>query len=65
MIMSKATFVKTNERELSVNELDQASGGAKGFHYVEMNGDTWAANGNGAPVQVTHNYTGILGWLLN
>lgn len=61
--MSKTASVETSERELNTNELDQASGGK--FHYVEMNGETWAVNGNGKPVQVTHTWSGPLGWLLN
>ena len=50
-------------RELNLGELDAATGGK--FGYVEMNGDTWAVSGNGKPVQVTHNYSGPLGWFLN
>jgi hypothetical protein len=53
-------------RQLNLSELDAAVGGGAGkFRYVEMNGDTWAVNGNGKPVQVTHNAPYGLGWLLN
>jgi hypothetical protein len=52
----------TAKRELNLSELDAAVGGGK-FHYVEMNGETWAVNGNGKPVQVTHNAPFGLGWL--
>ena len=53
----------TAKRELSLTELDSAVGAAGKFHYVEMNGETWAVNGNGKPVQVTHNAPFGLGWL--
>jgi hypothetical protein len=50
-------------RELNASELNAATGGHPGkFRYFEMNGDTWATNGTGKPVQVTHNAPYGLGW---
>jgi hypothetical protein len=62
--MNRIHDENTARHELSLTELDAAAGGGK-FRYFEMNGDTWATNGTGKPVQVTHNYSGPLGWLLN
>ncbi len=62
--MSKA-ISEIDGRELGTDELDRISSGVGRFHYVEMNGETWAVNGNGKPVQVTHNAPFGLGWLLD
>jgi hypothetical protein len=61
--MTKMQEDTTAKSELSLDELDAATGGK--FSYFEMNGDTYATNGTGKPVQVTKNWSGPLGWLLN
>jgi hypothetical protein len=65
-IARRTTMIEKHDtaRELNLGELDAVAGGSR-FHYVEMNGDTYAVSGNGKPVQVTHNWSGPLGWLLN